>query len=116
MVHYQLCADGQVSLSAEEEPSPQDCWRPGFHGCSVVSVLLLFFSIQKRMQSRWLTSGSQQALSFPAVVLRGLTCGTDQSGGLHLLFEPDSELCVSVDRPLICAMSQGHGSNTTTKN
>lgn len=40
----------------------------------------------------------------------------DQSGGLHLLFEPNSELRVSVDMPLTCAMSQGHGSKTTTKN
>lgn len=87
-----------------------------FIGAVGVSILFLFFSIQKRMQSQWLVSGSQHALSFPAVVLRGLTCGMDQSGGLHLLFEPESELRVSVGMSLICAVSQGHGSKATTKN
>lgn len=32
-----------------------------------------------------------------------------------MLFEPDSELHVSVDMPLICAMSQGHGSKQLQK-
>ena len=106
----------KCSCQQRRSHCPKTVKRPGFHGCSGVSILFLFFSIQKRMQSQWLVSGSQHALSFPAVVLRGLTCGTDQSGGLHLLFEPESELRVSVGMSLICAVSQGHGSKATTKN